>query len=219
MHNATSELEKYYAARAPEYDQVYAKPERQNDLREMERWLPPQLSGRRVLELACGTGYWTQLIAAVARRIVAIDAAPQTLEIARKRIHQGDVSFLVGDAYDVSPEVGEFDAAFAGFWFSHVPRSRQQEFLLSLDERLEPGAHVILLDNLYTDDSSTLIAERDSEGNTYQRRALGDGTVHRVLKNFPTERELRSLVDPLGRDAQFIRWQYYWALSYVTAQR
>ena len=49
----------YYARRAAEYESVYAKPERQADLRQMEAELAEPFAGRRVLEIACGTGWWT----------------------------------------------------------------------------------------------------------------------------------------------------------------
>jgi ubiquinone/menaquinone biosynthesis C-methylase UbiE len=212
----TLELHAYYTARAREYDQVYAKPERQSDLRAVERWLPLQLADRKVLELACGTGYWTQFVAPVARSMVAIDAVQEPLKIAQARTHKHSVTFLLGDAYCVPPGIGSFDAGFAGFWFSHVPRSRRREFLLHLNERLQPGSTVVLLDNLYIEGSSTQIAESDSEGNTYQLRTLSDGTIHRVLKNFPTELELLALAGAVGRRAQFIGWHYYWGLTYVT---
>ena len=52
-------MKEYYAARAKEYDQIYAKPERQTDLRLIEQWLPSRFEGARVLEIAAGTGYWT----------------------------------------------------------------------------------------------------------------------------------------------------------------
>jgi ubiquinone/menaquinone biosynthesis C-methylase UbiE len=210
----TSDLQAYYAARANEYDEVYAKPERQIDLRAMERWLPPLLAGRTVLEIACGTGYWTQFLAPVARRIVAIDSAPQTLKIARGRVPDEHVTFRTGDAYQLTGDLGTFNGAFAGFWLSHVPRSRQRDFLLQLEGRLEPGSRIVLLDNLYSDDSSTPISERDRDGNTYQSRRLKDGSVHRVLKNFLTEQELRSLVS--GHDANFTSWRYYWGFTVFT---
>ncbi len=206
----------YYSARAREYDAVYAKPERQTDLREMERWLPAQLPGRDILELACGTGYWTQFLVPVARRIVAIDAAREPLEIARKRITHDSVTFLLGDAYRVPLDIGGLDAAFAGFWFSHIPRSRREEFLLNLGEGLEADSPVVMLDNSYIEGSSTPIAEWDEEGNSYQLRTLGDGTTHRVLKNFPTGKELLSLAERIGRNARFIHWHHYWGLTYLT---
>ena len=42
---------------------------------------------------------------------------------------------------------GGFAAGFAGFWFSHVPRSRVGEFLRGFHAALSPGAKVVLLDN------------------------------------------------------------------------
>ena len=51
-------LRLYYAARVAEYDRVYAKPERQADLRALRRWLPDRFTGAQLLEVACGTGYW-----------------------------------------------------------------------------------------------------------------------------------------------------------------
>jgi ubiquinone/menaquinone biosynthesis C-methylase UbiE len=212
----TGDLQAYYAARANEYDEVYAKPERQIDLRAMEGWLPPLLSGRRVLEIACGTGYWTQLLAPVAERILAIDSAPQTLKIAREKVPDARVTFLAGDAYRLPDDLGRLDSAFAGFWLSHVPRARLREFLASLNDRLEPGSRVVLLDNLYCDDSNTPISQRDRDGNTYQLRKLKDGSVHQVLKNFLTNEELHMLVSGLGDRPHFTSWRYYWGFTYWT---
>lgn len=213
MSSRDSSMQAYYAARAREYDRVYEKPERQADLRAIECWLPPLFAGARVLEVACGTGYWTQFIAPVASQVLAVDAAAETLAIARRRVPQSTVEFVVGDAYALAARAARFDAAFAGFWFSHVPRSRQLEFLHGLHAALRPGARLVLLDNRYIDGSSTPICERDAEGNTYQTRTLSDGTTHRMLKNFPSEQELRSLLAGLGMNITFTTWPHYWALA------
>jgi demethylmenaquinone methyltransferase/2-methoxy-6-polyprenyl-1,4-benzoquinol methylase len=208
-------MQSYYAARADEYDLVYQKPERQSDLRQIERWLPPVLAGASVLEIACGTGYWTRFIAPVASAVFAIDSSPEVLRIARQRVVAPNASFQSGDAYALPRPGPPFDAAFAGFWFSHVPLERQREFLLGLHAALRPGARVVLLDNLFVEGSSSPIAERDAAGNAYQHRRLRDGSTHRVLKNFPTQADLLSLVqDGLGRSPVHHRWQYYWAFEY-----
>ena len=49
----------YYRERALEYDRVYLKPERQGDLYRIREWLSTVFDGRRVIEVAAGTGYWT----------------------------------------------------------------------------------------------------------------------------------------------------------------
>jgi demethylmenaquinone methyltransferase/2-methoxy-6-polyprenyl-1,4-benzoquinol methylase len=208
-------MQSYYAARASEYDRVYQKPERQSDLRQIEQWLPSLLSGAKVLEVACGTGYWTQFIAQVASTVVAIDSAQETIQIAQQRVNSTNVLFQVGDAYSLAGTTRSFDAAFAGFWFSHVPLERQREFLAGLNAALAPGARVVLLDNLFVQGSSSAIAEQDGIGNTYQYRKLDDGSTHRVLKNFPTDAQLYGLTaEGLGEVAAYRRWQYYWAFEY-----
>jgi len=211
-------MHSYYAARAPEYDSVYLKPERQADLRAIERWLPHMFAGATVLEVACGTGYWTQFLAPVASFILAVDASSETVAIARGRVPEDKVQFLVGDAYAIAHCAAKFDAAFAGFWFSHVPKERQREFLLVLKASLKPGARVVLLDNRYVDGSSSPITDQDVCGNTYQTRKLVDGSTHRILKNFPSESELHALATGLSQSATFTCWQYFWAFEYVTEE-
>lgn len=208
-------MQSYYAARAPEYDAIYSKPERQNDLRQVEGWLPTVFAGSSVLEVACGTGYWTQFIAPVASHVVAVDSAPETIRVAKGRVPSGKVEFVVGDAY-APPDTGrKYGGGFAGFWYSHVPRSRVREFLLGFHAQLGVGARVVLLDNQFVQGSNTPIDERDAEGNTYQTRVLSNGTTHRVLKNFPSESELRAATDGLCSKFRYRAWRYYWAVEYV----
>jgi ubiquinone/menaquinone biosynthesis C-methylase UbiE len=216
MMPSDTSMQSYYASRAPEYDSVYQKPERQPDLRAIEAWLPSRFAGETVLEIACGTGYWTQFIASSAAAIVAVDSAPQTLRIAEPRVPAGKAHFVVGDAYDLPAGLGRFGAAFAGFWFSHVPKARRREFLAGVGRLLrQPGAKVVLLDNRYVEGSSSRITEQDAEGNTYQTRTLADGSVHRVLKNFPAEAEMQAAIVGIGEAGNFTQWPYFWAFEYV----
>jgi ubiquinone/menaquinone biosynthesis C-methylase UbiE len=208
-------VQSYYAARAPEYDAVYLKPERQADLRGMELWVTQAFIGASVLEIACGTGYWTKFISQTAVRLTALDAAAETIEIAKGRVPGSKVEFILGDAYSLPSLAGTFNAAFAGFWFSHVPVSRRREFLLGLNAVLQPNAKVILLDNRFVPGSSSAISERDAEGNTYQNRQLRDGRSYRVLKNFPSERDLRAVATQVGACVDVVEWEYYWTLQYV----
>jgi demethylmenaquinone methyltransferase/2-methoxy-6-polyprenyl-1,4-benzoquinol methylase len=205
-------MERYYAQRAAEYEKIYAKPERQADLARMRSDIPALFEGARVLELACGTGYWTPLIAARAESVVALDYNEETLAIARTKPYpKANVRFMQGDAYALADWRENFSAAYAGFWWSHVPLSRLRAFLRGLHGKLEPGAVVAFMDNRYVEGSSTPLSRRDGEGNTYQTRRLADGSTHEVLKNFPTPQELR---EHLGTQTQVTEYEYYWVASY-----
>ena len=211
---SSPELIDYYRRRAGEYEEIYAWPERQADLSILKESIPGILKGRNVLEIACGTGYWTQLIARTAKRIVATDLAPEPMAIARGKDYGGcPVELRIADAYALDPSLGSFDAAFAGFWWSHVPLARRGAFLASLHARLQPGARVVMFDNRYVAGAMHAIAERDAGGNTYQRRRLADGSENRVLKNFPDEAELRACFSFAGFLA-YTPLQYYWLLEY-----
>jgi demethylmenaquinone methyltransferase/2-methoxy-6-polyprenyl-1,4-benzoquinol methylase len=208
---ASSELVHYYGRRAAEYEAIYAKPERQTDLALLKHKIPAKLTGARVLEIACGTGYWTQLIAGVAVSVMATDLAEEAMQIARSKAYPAMPNFTIADAYALPESLGRFDAALAVFWWSHIPRQRTAEFLRSLHARLRSGARVVLMDNRYVEGSSTPISEIDTEGNTYQMRRLADGAQVRVLKNFPTDDELRASL-PGGLHLELL--QYYWLAEY-----
>jgi len=208
----------YYARRAAVYERIYHKPERQADLRAMEARLPARFAGRRGLEIACGTGWWTGHAARDALAWLATDLNPETMAIAQAKPLPACVRFATVDAYSLEG-LGKalFDAAFAGCWWSHVPLQRLPGWLASLHERLTGGARVVMLDNRFVQSSSTPIVRADAAGNTYQRRTLDDGSVHEVLKNFPSFEQACALLGPRARDPEWIPYEHYWILSYHLA--
>lgn len=214
MTQPSAEMQAYYAARAPYYDAVYLKPEREADIAFLAAHLPATFAGRSVLEVACGTGYWTQHIARQATHLVATDATPEPLAFARLRPNAAAVVFRQEDAYNLPADLGTFQGAFAGLWFSHVPIGSRLAFLHSLHARLMPSAKVVFIDNSEVQCRELPIAQTDGEGNTYQHRQLRDGSMHRVLKNFPSESELMRLVEPFAQAASFRRLDNFWMLEY-----
>ena len=207
----------YYAARAAEYEKVYEKPERQGDLRTLHEAIPKLFDARHVLEIACGTGYWTRRIAPHVASLTACDLTAEVLEIARAHPASRDVTFLFADAYDLSTVPGLFDAGFAGFWWSHVRRRDLNRFLEGFLRRLEPSARVVFIDNNYVEGSNYPIVRTDEAGDTYQRRRLDNGDEYEVLKNFPSESEVREALETAGAtDVEVVEMQHYW---YVVAHR
>jgi demethylmenaquinone methyltransferase/2-methoxy-6-polyprenyl-1,4-benzoquinol methylase len=214
MDEGEAKLRAYYARRAAEYERIYAKPERQADLARLTQWIAERLAGRRVLEIACGTGWWTERYAPRAAGVLATDINEEVLAIARSKSYpKGRVQFAIADGYALDAIAGDFDAVFAGFWWSHVERDELPRFLAGVRRRFPDGTRALFLDNRYVEGSSTPVAETDAAGNTWQLRRLDDGSTHRVLKNFPDAAELHAAARPFARTVQVTELPYYWVLE------
>ena len=207
-------IESYYAKRANEHERIYAKPERQNDLQTLRTSLAETFRRKRVLEIACGTGYWTEVLARSAASVTAVDINDEVLELARAKLLTA--RFERGDVYALPKFPQQFDAGLAAFWWSHIPKARLAPFLAQFHRAFAPGATIVFMDNVYVKGSSTPLSRTDAEGNTYQTRRLDDASTHEVLKNFPTEEGLRQTLDGLACEIRIKFLEYYWILAYVT---
>ena len=210
-------LARYYALRAEEYERIYKKPERQAELRKLEQLIPELLAGRDdVLEIACGTGYWSQFLIRSENRLTAVDINEEVLDIARhKPLLNGNVNFIVDDCYQLKNTSGGYNGGLAAFWWSHLSKNRIAEFLTIFHSKFTTGARLVFLDNNYVEGSSTAISRTDDAGNTYQTRILDSGQRYEVLKNFPTEEDLRMQINTVAGDIEFYNFKYYWGLSYT----
>jgi ubiquinone/menaquinone biosynthesis C-methylase UbiE len=206
-------LRGYYDRRAAGYEQIYHPRDdgHGRELGELARELREAVRDRSVLEVACGTGYWTAAAASVARSVTATDSSLAMLAVAREKLFPASVRLLEADAYDLDALGERFQAALAMFWVSHVPRARLRAFLRGLHRRLEPGAVVFLADNVHLPGLGGELVGPDAAGNTYKARALADGSRHRVLKNYFREAELRDL---LGPAAQVRFGSCFWSARY-----
>jgi SAM-dependent methyltransferase len=206
----------YYADRAAEYDEVYRKPERQDDLARLKQLLPPRVAGKRVLEIAAGTGYWTQVLASTAAEILATDLNAETIAIAAQRDYgPASVALRTADAYQLDTVPGEFDLVFCGFWWSHILRADIPRFLAGVRGRTGPGAQLVLVDNRYVRGSNTPVSRSGPDGDTYQRRSLADGREYEVLKNFPSREQLAADLESAATDLAWTELEYYWLASCV----
>ena len=208
-------LAEYYAKRAGEYERIYAKPERQANLAALRTRIGKMFAGRQVLELACGTGYWSEVIARGAEQLTALDVNEEVLQIARSKSYPANrVELLQGDCYAPPDFKRRHNALFAGFWWSHVPVEKFDSFLHAVNATVAPGALIAFLDNHYVEGSSTPVSRRDAEGNDYQLRKLDDGSAHEVLKNFPSSEQAFAMLGPRALRPQWIAFEHYWILSY-----
>ena len=172
-----------------------------------------------MLEVACGTGFWTACAAQVARGVTATDASLAMLAEARTKGLPRSVTLAAADAYALGTVQGEFDAALAMFWLSHVPKARLREFLDGLRERLLPGAIVYLADNVYVPGLGGELLPPDASGDTFKLRRLADGSRHRVLKNYFEEGELRDLLSPFAGNLALRMASHFWSARFTSRAR
>jgi SAM-dependent methyltransferase len=203
----------YYRARAAEYDRFYANPHRLDELTRLTEWLIEHIRGRTILEIAAGTGYWTEVAASAARAVVATDFIPETLAIAAERPLGPHVTLLRADAYALPEFDPLFDVGMAHMWWSHVEKERQLDFLSQFVARLKPASVVLMIDQTYVEGICGPISRQDEWGNQYELRRLGDGSTYEIVKNYPTDEELLVNFAPFSDDVRIMRLRHFWALS------
>jgi demethylmenaquinone methyltransferase/2-methoxy-6-polyprenyl-1,4-benzoquinol methylase len=164
-----------------------------------------------VLELACGTGWWTQWLASHAQHVTAVDAADEMVALNRDRVQAANVRYVIADVFSWRPD-RRYDLVFFAFWLSHVPHDRFAPFWQLVGDSLAPNGRVFFIDELGTEETRAM--EKRLEGDAVIRE-LDDGRQFRAIKVFhhPAELEakLRALawnveVQPAGR-------RFYWGQS------
>jgi len=209
----SDEMTRYYAERAAEYDRVYSHPAWARDLPRLGDRIEALFPGRRVFEVACGTGYWTERLARVAARVHAEDLSTETLALARRRAYApATVTLARHDAY--VPGIGGFDGGLAALWLSHVDLARMDDFLAAFHSRLERGAVVLMFDERDTADRQAAASRVDEAGNRYERRRLAAGREFEIVKNFFDGDGLARRLAAHGRDFVFEELERFWMLAY-----
>lgn len=186
----------YYRAGAAEYDRPYTEYQGLRELLTAADDLP--IAGH-VLELACGTGQWTRLLAARAHSVTAVDAASEVLALARARTASSTVEFLQADLFAWQPP-RRYDTVFFAFWLSHVPPARLPAFWNTVAGALAPGGRAV-----FVDDGPAMAAEEEVVADhpvPAAVRRLDDGSKYRIVKVFHDARTLTDDLTALGWSAR-----------------
>jgi 2-polyprenyl-3-methyl-5-hydroxy-6-metoxy-1,4-benzoquinol methylase len=190
----------YYRRRAGEYD-VTAYGDVAAARARIARLVAEMRPTGSVLEIACGTGLWTEALAGPADTMTAIDAAPEVVGIARDRVRSANVSFEVADVFSWTPDA-RFDVIFFSAWLSHVPTNRFEQFWQSLRGLLAEDGRVLFIDEHVDErEKEAYVAGRDE----VVERRLRDGGTFRVIKNFVDPERLELRLRRLGWDCAIRR--------------
>ncbi len=209
-------IERYYKERAAEYEQIYHRPDptRQAEQLKLANDVKSAMRGNNVLEVACGTGYWTQFAAETAKHIVATDLSEETLAIARsKNLPPDVVEFRQADAFALTRDRDLFNAGLSMFWLSHVPRARLTKFLDGFHAALGTGSTVLIADNVLVEGIGGQLVKKPGEADTYKARTLENGTTYEILKNYFEEAELRRIFSQV-RDLRIELHSCFWWVQY-----
>lgn len=205
MNDVLAQQKDYYRARAPEYDDWWFRRGRYDrgpeaaaewfaDAAEVERALHEFAPRGDVLELAGGTGLWTQHLVRHADSLTVVDSSREMLELNRARVGDAKVDYVAADIFTWEPS-RRYDVCFFGFWLSHVPERRFAGFWDSVAAALQPGGRVFLVDSTRSDAAHTAVAAASPD---HQIRSLADGREFEIVKRFYAPDDLSAAVAALG---------------------
>lgn len=208
--NVLDEQLAYYRARALEYDAWWERRGRYSlgeegnavwwrEVEEVRAVLANASLDGELLELAPGSGVWTELLAARARAVTAVDAAAEMIAVCRERLERADladrVRFIEADLFAWQPD-RRYDGVFFGHWLSHVPLARLDAFLAMVASALRPGGTILFVDSLGPSHSSWT-KSLDEE---HAERELLDGRRFRIVKRYDAHDELERRFRAAGID-------------------
>ena len=199
----------YYRARADEYDQWFSREGRYErgpthraewfaEVDIVRRALSDAIKDGEVLELACGTGLWTEQLARENRSVLAVDASPEVIAINQNKLQASNVRYEVGDIFSWAPPK-VFDVVFFGFWLSHVPSSRFERFWATVRAALKRGGYVFIVDSLL-EQTSTAKDHDEVDSSGVVRRRLNDGREFEIVKVFWRPEDLEQRLRSSGWD-------------------
>jgi demethylmenaquinone methyltransferase/2-methoxy-6-polyprenyl-1,4-benzoquinol methylase len=181
----------YYRARAQEYD---------SSISSAAELFAPGISmllelGKfdEILELACGTGFWTEALLKIGGQITALDAAAEMLEIAKARLGTQRIQYQQADLFQWTP-AQEYDLVFFANWLSHIPPSALDDFLIKVSRAVRPGGWIAIVDQHAPSEADAQVAKED----IYATRPLEDGRQFTIVKAFYELDELQDKLSILG---------------------
>jgi len=140
-----------------------------------------------VLEIACGTGVWTEALVKSAASVTALDSSQEMIDRNRSRLKRNPkVRYILADFYSWIPDKA-YDAVTFSFWISHVPGSKLDEFVSKVSRCLKPEGGVFFVEQQREAIKNETM---DRPGGEIAKRTLDDGREFKIFKHFYSPDEI-----------------------------
>jgi len=106
--------------------------------------------GKRVLDIGCGTGWTSILLAQRGARVTAVDISPRQIEVlSYNAAHYGlsdRICALAGDITQMGLPAGSFDLCMGGAFLHHLEPAEEQSILREIARLLAPGGSAFFVE-------------------------------------------------------------------------
>jgi ubiquinone/menaquinone biosynthesis C-methylase UbiE len=182
----------YYNERAPEYEDAYTLGTGTASIPDPGVFVTEakllteivrEFAEGRMIDLACGTGYWLPSYAERCSHITLFDQSEKMLAECRRKLDRldlGDRSVAIqGDFFDYEFGSIRYDCALVGFFLSHLTESQEPRLFDALRAMLGSSGRFLLLDSAWSDERA-----RFNNKTERQQRHLNDGTSFEIYKRY-----------------------------------
>ncbi len=204
----------YYRARAEEYDEWWYRKGRYDRGEEFtQKWFEEAQHVRdklhqipkvnHILELAPGTGIWTEELIKLGDRVTAVDASSEMIVINHAKLQSDSVDYIEADLFTWDSSQ-EYDLVFFSFWLSHVPREKLEPFLQKVGKLLKPDGYFFMLDSRRIHESTAADHQLPEDDNVIMERVLNDGRSFDIVKIFYETNALKSALSKAKIEADVV---------------
>jgi ubiquinone/menaquinone biosynthesis C-methylase UbiE len=185
-------MHRYYDARASEYEEAYVLGTGTASITDPDVFrrevsvlagIVERFGRGRLVDLACGTGYWLPFYAPRCSAVTLIDQAPRMLDECHKKIAALDalerMEIVQGDVLEHPFDRRAYDSALVGFLLSHLTDAQEQLLFERLRTTLDVEGRFLILDSAWSLERARFNAKTER-----QERRLNDGTTFEIYKRY-----------------------------------
>ncbi len=104
----------------------------------------PFVTGKKVLDAACGVGYGSKILADQATHVTGVDIDEATITYAKEYYQSENIEYLVNDIEKISAEAEVFDVAISFETLEHLSKKKQDNFLHEIKRVLKKNGILII---------------------------------------------------------------------------